>query len=286
MRLTLSQARPKPPTFEYQSASHNLLSSLEAAHFGYGPVSYYTHILTLFESSECHSYSASFAQIALQLSPSNRLEQTTPLLVSLFHASLSLQDFSTAYSVLSRHPDPTDLLPSLVTTMVSNNEVSQLLSFPFPPNLHSAFDAFLLQKAQSSPVVPHPSSKGPKYYEILSTWRLRHQDFRGAAEALLQRLRRLQDWSNQADRRAAAADGILQGYLAVINLLACAGEEWVLSEADVGNGVGDKKGGKRRVVTIQDMRKGYQDELDRRSVIDNGQFGFGNPEVEEVGDLM
>ena len=226
----------------------------------------------------------SFAQLALQLSLSSKSEQTTPLIVSLFRASLSTEDFTTAYSALIRHPDPTDLLPSLITAMLTSSAVSQLLSFPFPQNLHSAFDAFLLQKAQSSPVEPHSSSQGPKYYEILSTWRLRHQDFRGAAEALLLRLLRLQVLSAKAEGRGDGAESVLEGYLAVINVLACAGEEWVLIGEDVEKGASDMKEGKRKLVTIQDMRRNYQKELDRRSMIENGRFGFGAPG--EVGDAM
>lgn len=67
-------------------------------------------------------------------------------------------------------------------------------------------------------------------------------------------------------------------YLAVINLLACAGKEndWVLSEGDGG---GLKMGAhavkeKRKVVTIHDVRRDYQSELDRRSIIESGRFGF------------
>lgn len=191
----------------------------------------------------------------------------------------------TAYSALTRHPNPTDLLPSLITAMLSNNEVSQLLSFPFPPALHPAIDAFLLKKAQSSSVEPHSPSQGQKYYEILSTWRLRHQDFRAAAEALLQRNMRLQTLSAKAEGRGDGAESVLEGFLAVINLLACAGEEWLLCNVvEKGN---DPNGGKRVLVTIQDIRNSYQKELDRRSVIENGRFGFGDPgEGEDAMDLV
>ena len=79
-------------------------------------------------------------------------------------------------------------------------------------------------------------------------------------------------------------EGLEDGYLVVINLLACAGKEnsWVLSEGvGVGKGqVGEK--GKRKVVTIGDVRGAYQRELDRRSVIEGGRFGFGGG----VGDEM
>lgn len=77
---------------------------------------------------------------------------------------------------------------------------------------------------------------------------------------------------------------MIEGYLAVTNLLACAGEGWVLSEGDEGAGIGN--GDKRRVVTIKDVRKGYQDELDRRSIIENGRFGFGYTNGQDGMDVL
>lgn len=72
--------------------------------------------------------------------------------------------------------------------------------------------------------------------------------------------------------------------MAVVNLLACAGEEnaWVL--ADVNRAVG--RGGKRKVVTIGDVRGEYQRELDRQSVIESGRFGFGGGGGMEEGEEM
>jgi len=59
----------------------------------------------------------------------------------------------------------------------------------------------------------------------------------------------------------------------------------VLSEGDGG---GLRMGAhamkeKRKVVTIEDVRRGYQKELDRRSVIESGRFRFmgGNREGDE-----
>lgn len=69
----------------------------------------------------------------------------------------------------------------------------------------------------------------------------------------------------------------------MINLLACVpGDGWVLSGGDdAEDGIGGKK---RKLVTIKDVRKEYQDELDRRSMIENGRFGFGYADGE--GDEM
>lgn len=72
-----------------------------------------------------------------------------------------------------------------------------------------------------------------------------------------------------------------ESYLTVINLLACTGndaddsrgEAWLLSATN---------GGKRKVVTIDDVRKGWQKELDRRSVVEGGRWGFGLGDDDEM----
>lgn len=132
--------------------------------------------------------------------------------------------------------------------MSTPNAIPQLLELPFPATLHEKIDALLLEQ------------KKPK---ILAAWRLHRQDYRGAAAALLPSLQAAQARAKKGD------DGLENQYLAVINLLACAGEgnRWVLSE-DVGGK------GKRKIVEIKDVRAQYQKELDRRSVIEGGRFGF------------
>lgn len=83
---------------------------------------------------------------------------------------------------------------------------------------------------------------------------------------------------------------MLEGYLAVINLLSCAGDGWVLSGGKEGRGSGVGAGAgaggvsvtKRKVVTLEDVRKKYQDELDRRSVMENGRFGFDEGDAMDV----
>lgn len=84
------------------------------------------------------------------------------------------------------------------------------------------------------------------------------------------------------------SDDIITTYLSVINLLACCGEEdeaWVLTDSfdgaqtkSQGARKDDKKDGvkkKRFLVTIKDVRAEYQKELDRRSMLENGRWGFG-----------
>jgi len=247
---------------------------MEAISFGNGLPTYYTHILNLFDSHSCPTQMAHFAHLALQLLPSTSAsassDQSTTLLTSLFQASLQTTDFSTATSALTRHPHPETLLPSFMTSLLKTpNALPQLLSLSFPPTLHPHIDDIL-----SAP----QTKASPK---ILSAWRLHHNDYRGAAAALLPPLQA----AHAKPKRNVG--GLENEYLAVINLLACAGRDnsWVLSRESSTNekGVVGVKG-KRKVVTIEDMRGLYQRELDRRSVIEGGRFGFAGG-VDE-GDEM
>jgi len=241
---------------------------MEGLSFGHGLPTFYTHILNLFDSHSCPTQMAHFAHLALQLisTPgSTHSDQSTTLLTSLFQASLQTTDFPSAYSALTRHPNPETLLPSFMSAILTTpNALPQLLSLPFPPNLHSQIDSIL-----SSP----KSKATPK---ILAAWRLHHNDFRGAAAALLSPLQAAQA------KVKRSADGLEDDYLAVVNLLACAGKDngWVLSADASGKA-------KRRVVTIGDVRGGYQRELDRRSVIESGRFGFvGRKDEGEEMDVL
>lgn len=142
--------------------------------------------------------------------------------------------------------------------MGTPNATPQLLELPFPAHLHEKIDSLLVEQ------------KKPK---ILAAWRLHRQDFRGAAAALLPPLQAAQARAKKGD------DGLENQYLTVINLLACAGEGngWVLlSGEDAG---GERK---RKIVEVKDVRGQYQRELDRRSVIEGGRFGF----VGGAGDEM
>ena len=147
-------------------------------------------------------------------------------------------------------------MSALLTTP---NALPQLLSLPFPPNLHAQIDALL-----SSP----KSKATPK---ILAAWRLHQNDFRGAAAALLSPLQAAQA------KVKRGVDGLEDDFLAVINFLACAGKDdgWVLGAGGDGKAGGGGGKGKRRVVTVGDVRGLYQKELDRKSVIESGRFGFG-----------
>lgn len=273
----------RPTTFDYLGASNGLLSPIEAAHFGQGTPVFYTHIINLFDSSSHPTQSAQFAQLALHAIPptptdDHDLATTENLLTSLFHASLNTTDIPTAFSALIRHPNPKEtLLSALLRKLLSDQSLTQtLLTLPFPPKLHDTIDSILVSAQPPAP-------------KVLAAWRMHHDDFRGAAAALLPSLQHQQRAARsgrpllqRAGKGAETEKSLDESYLSVINLLACAGEgeDWLLS----GGGSGDRSGGraggggggaKRELITLHDVRASYQRELDRRSILETGRFEFG-----------
>ena len=258
---------------------------MDAACFGHGLPTYYTHIINLFTNAHHPTQVAQFARLALQLLPSklgDSQDQSMKisLIESLFHGSLSTTDIPAAYSALTRHPSSTgSLLPTFIEALLTKpTALPQLLSLPFPPSFHAPIDAILAQ--QNNP-------------KILAAWRMHHNDFRGAAAALLPNLQQSQMQLQHRVKRNAERE-LDESYLTVINLLACAGKDegWVLSGGSASGVAGDGIGGfgkpegaKRRVVTLQDVRANYQKELDRRSVIENGWYDFGGGGGGEAMDV-
>lgn len=162
-------------------------------------------------------------------------------------------------------------LAQLISTMIAHDASPQFLRFPFP-GLANAVDAILEEKAHKTLDV----HAGPAWHKILYAWRLRRGDFRGAAAVLFERLQRLQRNSSSRSAHGAGvhsqqhgSEGLLDEYLVLMNVLACVGEgqAWVLAGAEEG-------GKKRRVVTLEEVRRGYQEELDRRSVLESGRFAL------------
>ena len=166
-----------------------------------------------------------------------------------------------------RHPSPETLLPDFVTKVLATPRATrQLLSLGWSPKLQRQIDSLLAEHAK------------PK---TLAAWRLHHDDFQGAAGALYPSLDQLQ---RKVRRTGADNQSVENEYLTIINLLSCTSEDkaWILSKG--GNDMLRGGQGKRGVVSLGNLREQYQEELDRRSIIDGGKYAFtGN---DEEGDAM
>lgn len=170
--------------------------------------------------------------------------------------------------------------------MCESSYATQLISLPFI-GLQDQVDEILAQKCQGIVDV----NVGVPYHKILYSWRIQHSDFRGAASISFERLQRLLQ-SHEVSGITDYEDGeemeteVTRQYISLINALSCVDSKqaWILSEdipaprkGSVGGlGVNGqaKKGPVRKVVTLEEVRRNYQGELDRIAAIQNNQFAF------------
>jgi nuclear pore complex protein Nup160 len=244
---------------------------------------YYSHIVALFDKEKIYSFVIDFARLSLQFikagsHDSQINELRTEMHSRLFNAAMQTSRYDLAHSVLTLFTDPAlqhSSLRTLVTRMCESSYASQLTELPFI-GLQDAVDEILAKKCRSIIEV----NVGVPYHKILYAWRIKHSDFRGAAAISFERLQRLQQ-SSEGDR--ALRDDTLETpvtkqYVALINALSCVdpNQAWILAEEPPKKQASGVKitQPKRKVVTLDDIRKAYQDELDRIAAIQNDQFAF------------
>lgn len=195
-------------------------------------------------------------------------------------------NFDDAYSALTQmeeHPLRHFDVQSFIHTLVVQGRVKQLFSYPWE-ELADSVDKELEVKAKKT---LNTSSK-PEYHKILYAWRIKRGNHRGAAQAAFDRLDKLR-YEIKGSGPDPRDERLVEAYLLLINAMACIGEKdaWVLQKplAEKNGAINGTKGeikeGKRRLVTLEDVRREYQEELDRRAALEQGRFGF----VDEGGDM-
>ncbi|KAJ9663788.1 hypothetical protein H2201_005509 [Coniosporium apollinis] len=284
--------------------SSGLLSLDEQDYFSEGIPKYYQHILSLFEKVKVHSYVAEFAEMALQalsLGREDTPDQKTELLSRLFNALIQTSHFEEAYATLTRHTNPIlrkANLTTLITALTTSSHSPLLLTLPFA-TLSKDVDAILTSLAHKTQSI----LKGPPYHNLLAAFRIQRHDFRGAASILHERLERLRWGATSSASVFDPGDERLQkNLLALMNVLACVEKDnaWILAEQteeerearveearkkNKGAGGAQKKvelGPRRKVVSLEDVRKEYQEELDRVAMVGAGRFAFGAGEEMDV----
>jgi hypothetical protein len=297
-----------------------LLRLDEQEFFGSGLTQFYEHIMDLFMHHRCSSHVVDFGQAAIQQheldlvasekkhtkssksAVSAHDQKTTALLSRLFTSALDSAQYEVAYSALTRIHDPglrKASLTSFATTLVTSRRSEALLAFPFA-SLAGDLDAVLANLAHKS--LSASAGSGSLYFRVLYALRVKRSDYHGAAQAL---------WDYLARLKGSASDSVLDPrderfadtYLLVINALRCCGpdEGWVLDDPTVNSGIavggvkfvtrlsGSEKdrGGtkKRKVVFLDDVRKEYQELLDRVSDLEGGRFAFAREDEMEVDVL-
>ncbi|EFX03513.1 hypothetical protein CMQ_441 [Grosmannia clavigera kw1407] len=375
--------------------SAGLIDESEWNLFYSGLPNYYAHIVALYDRQKAYSFVIDFARLSLQFSrPGSRgggsdaLTTATSadaarmdMLSRQFTAATALARFDLAHTVLQGMGSDAAMqqacLRFLVEKMAETGQVAQLMGLPFP-GLRDAVDGVLEHKCRAAMEV----MRGTQWHQILYGWRIAHNDYRGAAAVLLDRLQKLQQ-AGEGDKFVSAIGGVggetdvldtpvTRQYLMLINTLSCVEpkQAWIYTEdlslrvgsggidgdgdgdsVDIGgNGEdaddsssvratvevdGDDKDGLaaaaadttttttatppiktngtkhkgtavssgsdamaellkkaaaakrqpwRKVVTLADIRKQYQDELDRIAAIQNNQFEFGDDEDVSMAD--
>ncbi|KAG8625967.1 hypothetical protein KVT40_006368 [Elsinoe batatas] len=246
----------------------------------------------------------------IQLLKTSELKED--ILSRIFANALQTARYATAFSALVSFTNPAikrSSLTRLLTALLPSSP-STLLDLPFPASLDPEVDATLLSLARKSLTsTSSAAAAAPSHIQLLYSYRISRDNYRGAAEGLFEYLQWLkgQDESeydaahrvseglrshDQANGFDAEEDSrweteVTETYLLLINTLACCGSEaWILAESASGQGQGRKASGnfgastvngdgdnaKRKVVTLEDVRREYQAELDRRSEIAQGRF--------------
>lgn len=252
---------------------------------------YYSHIVALFDKEKIYSFVIDFARLSLQfikagIHDPQINELRTEMHSRLFNAAMQTSRYDLAHSVLTLYTDPAlqySSLRTLVIRMCESSYASQLTELPFI-GLQDAVDEILAKKCQAIIEV----NVGVPYHKILYAWRIKHSDFRGAASVSFERLQRLQ-LSGEADR-ALGEDtfetAVTKQYIALINALSCVDpkQAWILAEEPTKKQASGVKISqpKRKVVTLDEIRKAYQTELDRIAAIQNDQFSFAEGDEMDV----
>ncbi|KAI8956351.1 nucleoporin Nup120/160-domain-containing protein [Xylaria longipes] len=252
---------------------------------------YYAHLLALFEKHKAYSYVVDFARLALQFITKKTRDADllrTEVQGRLFSGATAISRFELAHSTLVAMKDRAlqhSCLRLLVRHMCDNLHNAELMQLPFP-GLEGTVDEILAQKCQDTVDV----ITGVPYHQILYSWRIKRNDYRGAAAVLLDRIQKLRQLGegDQFTSEDVLDTVITRQYLMLINVLSCVEQKqaWVTAEEfphpPVGAGKRAPVGGKRKVVTLADIRKEYQDELDRIAAIQNNQFGFTADDEMEI----
>lgn len=267
---------------ELERHSSGLLDDTEWNLLNSGLAQYYSHIVALFEKQKAYSYVVEFARLSIQFtgSTSENANIKTDMLSRLFNAALATSQFELAHTTLLSMKDQALRqynLRKLVDKMCETYHNSELVTLTFP-GMQQEVDDILSLRCKSIMDVMHAFP----YHQVLYSWRIKHNNFRGAASVILDKIQklRLAGEGDQISGEDVLDTPVTKQYLLLINALSCvdAKQAWIFEE---GIPTGDKDApAKRKVVSLADIRKQYQDELDRIAAIQNNQFGF------EAGDVM
>lgn len=263
-----------------------MLDDIEWNLLNRGQAKYYSHIVALYEEHRAYSYVLDFSRLAVQFLSFAKGNESTKadMLSRLFNAALATSQFELAHTSLLSIKDEAlrqSSLRKLVDKMCETYHNIELVSLPFP-GMQQEVDTILAQRCRHTMDVVD----GFPYHQVLYSWRIKRNNYRGAASVLMDRIQKLRS-AGEGDK--ITGEDILdtpvtRQYLLLINALSCVEpkQAWIFDEGVPGVHQNGDAADKRRVVSLADIRKQYQDELDRIAAIQNNQFGFEADDIMEL----
>ncbi|SLM36783.1 hypothetical protein LPUS_06463, partial [Lasallia pustulata] len=175
--------------------------------------------------------------------------------------------------------------------------ISTLQSLPLGlhPHLLRHVDHHLSMLAQNQSSTPEHSGSATKadYLGMLHAMRVVQDDYRGAVGVLFDRLKIVRRSARaRSDPQSLELRNVL---LTLINAMSCVSPDETYIVTDLDGSVQDNGGAisqngkmarKRIIVTLDDLRKEYQQVLDRCSRIERGDFDFDLDGDSEMDDEM
>ncbi|KAK6544406.1 hypothetical protein TWF694_001101 [Orbilia ellipsospora] len=268
-----------------KSLTHSLdalLSPLDIENLSAGLPRFYFHVAELFEQRGEYSEVVIFAELAYKALPPHLDEDGTALrsdiLARQFSAALQVPNYASAYSALINYSDKVlqrRALTSLIISMCDRHEAEDMCQFAFP-GLHEDVDAVL--ESQYEQIREVTTALVP-YHKIAYAWRIQKGNRRGAASVLYDYLKKLQ--GNLTNSQRYSGKEVRETYLALLNALSLVPKEQAyvftrLHAEQESSGVHFVDGTKlkRRVVTIDNIREEYQEELRRTEEYLSGGIFF------------
>ncbi|KAF1817093.1 hypothetical protein P152DRAFT_478139 [Eremomyces bilateralis CBS 781.70] len=261
---------------DIEQVDAGILKAQEKEAFGGGVGQYYLHVGQLYEAEKYSPGVIEFARLAqdaLEIAPQEADEASLAELNSCYlHACLQIHDYEEAYLALCQSGDKSQQkqgLEALIKAMLQHSTIKQLFhGLPFA-SFYNEVDDILVSMCRNT----LDTKTAGVLQQMIYTWRISRNDHRGAAGIMYSRIQRLRDASETVNN--PADETLAQSYLVVINSLSLVDPDnaWILTER--------RKGG-QTLVTLDDVRREYQAELDRISAIEHGQFGFVEDDDEDI----
>ena len=289
--------------------SAGLLTIDDTDNFHSGISRYLEHISKLFDTAHAHSFAAHFARLALATLPHDKSEDVRAyrddILLCWFAAELECSRYISAYTALTQFSNEKlqeksaiawadailgrRFVPRLEATEIIH--LLQRLPLDLHPHITRVVDDHLTTLAQNQASAPNrirADNSGTDYSRILYALRVGRQEYRGAISVLLNRLHTVKKSGHaRNDPRAMVLRNTL---LALINTLSCMAPEeayivTTIQESAVNAMVFGQdadgrdmqtgwKARKRIIITLEDLRREYQQLLDECSRIERGDFEF------------